>query len=75
MEQKATQRILELMSLREREDRTRQIKNEIEQRKKEEEAKDRLVSEKWKLEDEERWIQQELMVRQMQKQREEEIAH
>ena len=67
MEQKATQRILELMSLREREDRTRQIKNEIEQRKKEEEAKDRLVSEKWKLEDEERWIQQELMVRQMQK--------
>lgn len=54
MEQKATQRILELMSLREREDRTRQIKNEIDQRKREEEAKDRLISEKWKLEDEER---------------------
>lgn len=36
---------------------------EVEQWKKEEEAKDWLTSEKWKLEDEERWIQQELMIR------------
>lgn len=44
------------MSLREREDWTWQMKNEIEQWKREEEAKDRLLSEKWKLEDEERKI-------------------
>ena len=63
MEQKATQRIMELMSLREKEDRTRQLRNQIDQRKKEEEEKDRLTSEKWKLEDEERRIQQELLLR------------
>ena len=63
------------MNLREKEDWTRQMRSEIEQWKKEEEAKDRLVSEKWKLEDEERWIQQELMIWERQKQLDAELAH
>jgi len=56
MEQKATQRIMELMSLRERDDKSRQLKSEIDQRRQEEDAQDRVVQEKWQLEDEERRI-------------------
>jgi hypothetical protein len=74
MEQKATSRIMELMNLREREDKTRQLKSEVDQRRKEEEKKDHITSETWKLEDEERRIKQELMLREKQKQRDAEVT-
>ena len=54
MEQKASQRIMELMSLREREDRQRQLKSELTHKRQEDDKLDSLNSEKWKLEDEER---------------------
>lgn len=47
----------------------------MDQRKKEEENRDRVLQEKWKLEDEERKIQRDLLLREKQKEREELIGN
>ena len=63
MEQKAQQRLTELMNIREREDHGRQMRSEQEQARKDEDLKDRIVEENWKLEDEERRLKGELELR------------
>ena len=63
LEHKATQRILEMITIREKEDYQRQLNLEVNHRIKEEEARDRVIIEKWKLEDEERKLRYEIQVR------------
>ena len=74
MEQKATQRIMELMTIREREDKARQLRAEVQHRRDVEEAKEKVTMEKWKLEDQARRVEQELQVREKMRMRETE-AH
>ena len=57
------------MSIREREERVRQLRNEVDERKKEEELCDRTLAEKWKVEDEERALRHELLVQARERER------
>ena len=62
------------MHLRQREDRARHLKSEIAHWRREDEVKDQVQAEKWKLEDEEWRLKQEMMLREAYKQRENEGA-
>ena len=70
LEHKATQRVLEMITIREKEDYQRQISLEVNHRIKEEEARDRALMEKWKLEDEERKLRTEIQISEKNRQRE-----
>lgn len=73
LEHKATQRLLEMMSIREKEEYQRQLNIEAAQRIKEEEARDKAMLEKWRLEDEERKLRAELLIREKVQQREKQV--
>lgn len=70
MEHQATQRVLEMLSIREKEDHSKQLNIEAELRLKEEQARDQMLMEKWKLEDDERKLKTELLLREKQQERE-----
>ena len=70
MEHQATQRILEMITIREKEENARQLNLEANQRLKEEEARDKAMMEKWRLEDDERKLRAELLLREKQRERE-----
>ena len=72
MEHQATQRILEMITIREKEENARQLNLEANQRLKEEEARNKVMMEKLRLEDDERKLRAELLLRE--KQREKEIT-
>ena len=70
MEHQATQRVLEMISIREKEENARQLDFEANQRLKIEEARDKAMMEKWRLEDDERKLKSEMLLREKQKERE-----
>mmetsp|Transcript_7554 Transcript_7554/g.14056 ORF Transcript_7554/g.14056 Transcript_7554/m.14056 type:complete len:1248 (+) Transcript_7554:1420-5163(+) len=61
LELQATHRLMELMRLRTNEESVRKLKNEQRNWAQEQELKERIIQEQWKLEDEERRLKLELM--------------
>jgi hypothetical protein len=73
LEHKATQRLLEMISIREKEDYQRQLNIEANYKLKEEEERDKALMEKWRLEDEERKLRADLQLREKQRLREQQV--
>lgn len=73
MEHKATQRVLEMIAIREKEDYQRQLNLQANYKVLEEETRDKAMMEKWKLEDEERKLRAELQLREKQRHREHQV--
>ena len=61
MEFQANQKLLELMRQRQSEDNVKKMKQEIDQLQKEEDHRERMLQERWRLEDQEQRLKSELI--------------